>query len=425
MTVSIPNGAIITSVSVEYDITAHGGAWMSEQRSFLRCVSPGGETESQVYSGSGFGGTQSYYREDLTLANNVEGGGDIEFELHVFRTWGGSGSNTQFNYVPNETWRLIVYYQLPEQEVTFFVKNQFDETLEGASIEVFGVVEETDGTGHADFNLPEGSFLYNAWADDHRTIHNELFEVVDGDNYIHVELLRVFNAMFEVADYHGNDVPDAVVTIEDHTYEEGHFEIDDLLPGTHVFTVSAEGYQDFTGEFEITDQDVHVNVTLMPFYTANFIVYDRWDIPVDDATITIDGETHGAGHYEIANLIPDTYSFVVSAEFYHDYEGEMVIHDGDKDVEVVMQPDGTDIPEADEQQLVVYPNPAHTSVTAHAEEGITLVRLVDIQGQVVYEANASGSHSYEINVSNLRSGIYLMQVTTADDTVTTRLQVTR
>lgn len=102
-----------------------------------------------------------------------------------------------------------------------------------------------------------------------------------------------------------------------------------------------------------------------------------------------------------------------------------MIHDGDKDVEVVMQPDGTDIPEADEQQLVVYPNPAHTSVTAHAEEGITLVRLVDIQGQVVYEANASGSHSYEINVSNLRSGIYLMQVTTADDTMTTRVQVTR
>ncbi len=113
MTVPIPEGATITSVSVEYDITTDNWAWMSEQRSFLRCVSPGGETEQQVYSGSGnSGGTQEYSREGLTIANNVEGGGDIDFELHVFRTWGGSGSDTQYNYVPNETWKLIVYYEL-------------------------------------------------------------------------------------------------------------------------------------------------------------------------------------------------------------------------------------------------------------------------------------------------------------------------
>ena len=430
MTVSIPNGATITGVTVEYEITSHNGAWMSEQRSFLRCVSEGGETEPNVISGSdNSGGTMEYLREDLDIANNVEGGGDIEFELHVFHTWEGmggpGGSNTEYAYVPNETWKLIVYYDLPEQDVTFFVENQFDETLEGASVEVFGVVEETDGTGHADFNLPEGSFYYNAWADGHRTIENEPFDVIDGENYVHVELLRVFNATFAVTDYHGNDVPDAMITIDDHTYEEGHHEIDDLLPGTYAFTVSAEGHKDYTGELEIVDDHVQVDATLMPFYTAHFIVHDQWGTAVEDATITIDGDTHDAGQYEVHELIPDTYEFVVSANFYHDYEGEIEIVDDHKDVEVVMNADGTDITEVEDANLVIYPNPASTNVTVQSDEQITGLRVVDMQGQVIYDATVSGDLSYEVDLSGVRTGIYLIQVTTTEDTITTPLQVTR
>ncbi len=423
MTVSIPYGATITSVTVEYSMTAQAAGWTADQRSFLRCVSDGGETEPQVYSGTGnSGGTQDYFREGLTIANNVEGGGEIEFELHAFRVWGGSGSNTQYNFVDNNTWKLIVYYELPEHDVTFFVKNQFDDTLEDASVEVFGVVEETDGTGHAHFSLPEGSFFYNAWADDHRNIYNEPFEVAEGENHIDVELLRVFNAMFDVTDYHGNDLPDAVITIEDYTYEEGHYDFDDLLPGTYAYTVSAEGHQDFTGELEIIDQDVQLDVTLMPFYTAHFIVYDRWDIEVDYATITIDGETHEAGHYEIANLIPDTYSFVVSAEFYHDYEGEMVIHDGDKDVEVEMEPDGTDIGEAEELQLVVYPNPVRNLLNIESSELISDVRIIDMLGQVVYQSDAAAQH-VNVDVSSFNNGIYLLQITTESGVFKETIQV--
>ncbi len=206
MIVSIPEGAIITSVTVEYAITSHNMAWMSEQRSFLRCVSEGGETEQQVHAGSSeSGGTKEYHRSGLDIANNVVGGGDIAFELHVFHTWeswnGPGGSNTEYVYVPNETWKVIVYYELPEHDVTFFVKNQFDETLEGASIQVFGMVEETNESGNAQFYLPQGSLHYNAWADNHRKLDNEPYEVIDGDNYIQVELLRVFNATFTIEDY--------------------------------------------------------------------------------------------------------------------------------------------------------------------------------------------------------------------------------
>jgi len=111
MSVTIPANATITSVDVEYDMIAHSGAYMSEQRSQLRCTSTGGTNEASVYSGSGSTeGTYNYSRNGLTIANSVTGGGAIDFEMHAGRTWGGSGCNTTYNYVDNNTLIITVYY---------------------------------------------------------------------------------------------------------------------------------------------------------------------------------------------------------------------------------------------------------------------------------------------------------------------------
>lgn len=113
LTVTIPVDAIITGVDVEYKMTSNGYGWISEQRSQLRCVSTGGTSEDVVYSGSGnYTGTYSYSRAGLDIANNVVGGGDIEFELHTGRTWPTSYTdcNTTYNYVNDDTWTVTVYY---------------------------------------------------------------------------------------------------------------------------------------------------------------------------------------------------------------------------------------------------------------------------------------------------------------------------
>ncbi len=428
MSVTIPEGANITSVSVEYDMTAHGMAWMSEQRSFLRCVSDGGETEPEVYQGEdNTGGTYEYERTDLTIANNVEGGGEIEFELHAFRTWGGSGSNTDFNYVDNNSWKLIVYYELESHDVTFFVKNQLDETLEGASVEVSGIVEETDEEGHAGFDLPEGSFYYSAWADNHLDTHNQQFEVVEGeDNLFEVVLSRVFNAEFHVHDVHGNDVADAVITLEDQTMEPGHYEMDELLPGEYTYTVTAEGHADYQGEFEITDGDVDIDIALAPFYIATFTIVDEYGGEVDDAIIHIEGESHEAGHYEFDELVPDTYSYEVTADHYVDYADSFEISDSDKTIEVTLEADGTDVQLTEDADIQIYPNPAssHLSIESPNEE-ITHVSMVDMLGQEVYNAEVANAHQHEIRVSGLNTGMYFIRIATSKGMVTYKAQVTR
>lgn len=120
LTVTIPAGAVIDSVGVYYEMTGQNWGWMSEQRSQLGCVSPGGTAETTLAQGAGaIVGTFIYNRTGLNIANGVTGGGDIAFELHAGRTWGGSECNTTYNKVDNNTWTVTVYYsQIPIVDFT-------------------------------------------------------------------------------------------------------------------------------------------------------------------------------------------------------------------------------------------------------------------------------------------------------------------
>jgi hypothetical protein len=51
----------------------------------------------------------TYNRTGLTLANGTVTG-PLVFELHAGREWGGTGCNTQFNFVRNGTWKITVHY---------------------------------------------------------------------------------------------------------------------------------------------------------------------------------------------------------------------------------------------------------------------------------------------------------------------------
>jgi len=119
LTVTIPSEAFITGTDVVYSMTASNGGRMERQRSQLHCVSPGGNDESSIFSGSGGEGTYNYSRSGLNIANNVSGGGDIQFQLHAERTRNGSGCNTTYNKVNANTWTITVHYSLPNTYYTY------------------------------------------------------------------------------------------------------------------------------------------------------------------------------------------------------------------------------------------------------------------------------------------------------------------
>jgi hypothetical protein len=109
VTVNIPAGYKVKSTGVSYNMTTASNGWMSEQRTLLIC-STNGTAESSVTSGAGQnGGTYSYNRTGLTIANDLTG--TVNFDLRAWRTYGGSDCSTDYNKVDNGTFTVTVTLQ--------------------------------------------------------------------------------------------------------------------------------------------------------------------------------------------------------------------------------------------------------------------------------------------------------------------------
>lgn len=108
LTVTIPAGNWVDSISTSYDFTAAAGAWMSEQRSWLYSPSSA-QGETSLVQGTGTtGGTLNYNRTGLDFANTTIG--SLTVEMHAGRTWGGGGCDPSFNKIDSATWEIIVYH---------------------------------------------------------------------------------------------------------------------------------------------------------------------------------------------------------------------------------------------------------------------------------------------------------------------------
>jgi hypothetical protein len=70
--------------------------------------------------------------------------------------------------------------------------------------------------------------------------------------------------------------------------------------------------------------------------------------------------------------------------------------------------------------LVIYPNPVANELTISTVNQILKLSITDVLGRQVYELNDEKSDKIKINVSNLKTGNYILKVQTNDG-----LQVTK
>lgn len=423
LTVSLPEGAVVTSVDVEYQIVSTGGGWMSEQRSFIRCVSPGGEAETEVVQGSttNSGGTVDYQRTGLTIANNVPQGEDLVFELHVFRTWGGSGSNTQYAYVPNNSWKVIVQYVMPKVDVTFRITNQIDEVVENATFELNDEVKITDEMGEVHFNIFPGSYTYSLSAENHKPVEMQSIFLSE-TSVVELEMIREFIAHFLIHDPDGNTPEGVVFRFDDQVLDD--FRVTGLDNGLYSYSVEAEGYTSHEGSIYINNKDLELEVLMHPVYRANFMVYDEWGSPIDNAIITFEGHTQQAGMYEFDQLLAGQYDYTVSAEYFFDYHGSVMITDAHVDVEVIMEADGTSVDDFQSTELSVYPNPADRWVRMIAASQILEITITDMAGRVVFSDKVKDFET-TVHTDFLQNGFYIIQAVTEEKTHLHKIQINR
>jgi len=419
LSVSIPLGAVVTGVDVSYDIVSLNGAWISDQRSYLRCISEGGTKENVISAGSAISaeGRESYFRNGLNIANGVSNH-EITFELHVFRAWGGSGSNTDFAYVPDSTWKVNLQYQLPKIEHTFRVVNQYGHLIEGASIEAEGEIHYTQENGEVSFLITPGSHVVNVNAFKHTPL-TSFFIHVGQDQLVQFELERLQGVVFNVSEPAGNSVSHASIRLNGVVIPG--FDAYGLENGHYSYQITAEGFAEVNGSFEMQGQDVSVFEVMFPVYDVTFNVKDQWGMVVQEATITLNDQDYEPGVLQFFELFPGVYYYVVQSQGFYSNTGSFQLTNSNLYLEVEMIADGTSSGTFSSESIKVFPNPANRIVIVEFENKQTEWRLISLynsHGKVIWEKNAKDinfdSGKVEINIEGFPSGLYFIKVTSVN-----------
>lgn len=204
---------------------------------------------------------------------------------------------------------------------------------------------------------------------------------------------------------------------------EGEYEEGTII---EVSAIANEGYSFLywadEGGTQITDQPGFEytmpaeDVTLTAHfsfntYTLTFIVNDEDGASIDDAVITLSGESFDTGFYVFEDLPPATYEYIVTKDGYLDSSGSVVILDDDITVTVVLEEDiDTDIADLVDVELSVYPNPASDKLNISSGSiTIDAIHVYDIAGKIVYQ-NAIHDKAHTIDLTKFRAGFYILQV---------------
>jgi len=189
---------------------------------------------------------------------------------------------------------------------------------------------------------------------------------------------------------HDNEVEPLMITLEDIDYEHQgmlvyvanvYFEEDN--PDTFTHNESFYIYDD-TAEGVIRTPN-----------SEDLLDYFGEPVPDPDTPKDIIGVLHQ--RYEVLRLLPR-----MLADF--------------------MEP--TDVTNLETLELRVYPNPANDLVFVESSERvIDLVQVYNIQGQLVLEQPGNASGRVQLQVSSLKPGIYMLQVSSGSGRSTQKLQI--
>jgi len=389
-----------------------------------------------------------YVFDDITFGEY-----DYTVEADHFETYTGE------DYLVDGDATIDVILEHSTYTVTFNIQDNLGNPIIDATITFDG---ETNEEGDYEFEeITYGTYDYMVEAPGFETYSAEGYEVTE-DVVIFVELDEAsYTVTFTVEDENGNEINNAVITFGDVTNPEGEYVFTDVSAGFYDYTVTAEGYQTLEEiDFEVTE-DVIIPVILAElvqtfavtfnvdmtdseefdpdvhevFITGGFGDDMDWEVPgenpdltmerVNDSmiyTITLDLE---AGDYEY-KYFSDAYGQGFEGGEWDGGDNRQITVAEDKVIDDIwgVHPDDVSVADATLVNLEMYPNPASSSVNIVSDENINELRVIDMLGQVVYSVSVD-NNQYQLNVNQLRDGVYFVQILTDKGFVTERLQVSK
>ncbi|MFO7874624.1 MAG: T9SS type A sorting domain-containing protein [Bacteroidales bacterium] len=179
-------------------------------------------------------------------------------------------------------------------------------------------------------------------------------------------------------------------------------------------------------EIDVTeDMTVEDVVDGHQYNTVYFEVVDQPGADITDAVITFDDVTYDPGHYAINYVSEGTYDYLVEKTGYHDEEGAVEVT-ADVTVEVVLTADDVAIHTQDDNEILLYPNPASdfTGVQADQIDRDSDIRIYGVDGTLLRELEP-GSGNTRIYTGDLMQGIYFVEFFVDNQRKTKRLVISR
>ncbi len=166
------------------------------------------------------------------------------------------------------------------------------------------------------------------------SVEDEVY--VDDDVTVNVTLQDAHVVTFEIEDKDGNEIENAIVTLDEKENEPGDYVFYVSESGTYDYTVAKEGYN--TVEDQVTvEEDITIPVTMYDVtYTVTFEISDQDGNDIENAVITFDGNTYEPGEYVLENIGEGDYDYTVEKEGYTTVHGTVTIED-DTTVEITME----------------------------------------------------------------------------------------
>ena len=252
----------------------------------------------------------------------------------------------------------------------------------------------TDPNGQLSFKLVNGSYDYLLTKKEFDDLSGS-FNINNSDLDLELTMtLKHFTVLISAVDENGDPVENALVNINNEvltTNDQG--QVTALLQnGNYPFTITKIGYNDYTGNVVVTDQNTSI-VANMIFYLWQilFTIKGKNNLPLNNASLNIYGQTYQSdenGQIEV-RLKNGTYPYSITYLGYDDYQSNLVVLNKNESIDVLMQ---------EKTYAVIF---SVTGLGGIALQGVTITvgdkSTTTNEGGIATLSLVNGSYSYTIN----------------------------
>ncbi len=209
------------------------------------------------------------------------------------------------------------------------------------------------------------------------------------------------------------------------TNEQGEAVFENLLPDNYEYTVSATGYESYSGTVEISE-NVSIDVVLneiVETYTVTFIVTDETTTAVENANVTFNGTsltTNSSGECAFTEVVAGNYNYTVVADNFIDLSGSLSVTNQNVAEIITLSPTGSY--EFLLETAVIYPNPIAEILYIENAKNISNITIFNLLGEKVLQFENFGNSNLQLDVEMLKNGIYIIQlIDNSNNTISKRI----